>query len=946
MDDFDREELEKARRSLGLLGQLADEQSKSQKKEQAAREKLTENVKGASSALKALSGSATEAQNLLYKLHSKWLGVGFVIAGLVHSAKAVAGSFNAVTKSGITFGGSLFEMQLAAGKSQLSLEEFAKTMTSSSTVIATMGDTQKKGIKDFSDYQLAVRKNLAPFGLFGMTIDEINGITSDYAETLRVQGIWGQMDANQRQRSATNFIEQINQLAAATGKTREAIAKQANEMLRKPATALAMQHYTAAQQEAIKRLTTAMGAMAPELGGAISDMVASGGNLAFTEFGQQLIQVGAQPLMDALNSLFQDAIQGNEDDASVFDRLQRARMLMNDRALQALAYGGNASAAIVQKALVQLQGYEAQMQKMRENDAAGKWDDAITNAVMNFEKDFHSITGKFREGIFGAIVEMLPGKTNQEKMESYQKLIASTGDLMGRFGVAFGKLIGVFLEHLPEIVSAFEWFVDKVLGLQNWFEGISKKFLGTSDKWSSFTGALGTIGTLFAGWKIGKWLLGGIFRSISIDARTVYVNAKKGLLGDLLTGGGGGAGGGGKRGIFRRGLGAIRRGTGALLQGGWNLAGRGVGGLWRGMQGIFGPLLRGGGNLAGRGFTNLLTGMRGFFGPMLRGAGSLAGRGFTGLLSGMRSIFRPVLRGAGTTGGSLLRGAMNLLTGMKSTLSELVRRGLSAGGGLLRNSMGLLSNMKGMFAGVARGTSGALSATKSVIGGILRGGASLGGSLLRGGLGLLRGGVGATGGLLSGAGGVLKGGLGAAGGLLKWGGKALVRGGLWGIGSAIVESIAGSVIDQLPVGQKAKDSMSAALAGAGWGATAGSFVGPWGTVVGGLLGAIGGLVVENWPSKQETIDEFTNMLSPKAKETAKAAREKINELNQELVLKQQAEAAAIRMGAAPEDLKSRHDETVRLQQQLVEQQDCLIRLQKQNNELLENARRAQLGALQ
>jgi len=168
-------------------------------------------LKATTESMKTLHGSASDAAYTLQKMVG-WGAFGVAVGGLISGLTDMSRTYNKLTDVGQHFGGSIFEMQQAAGASGLTLEQFATQVTKNSTLIAQMGDTQTKGIEAFSAYQRSIRTNLKEFGYYGMTLSQVNEASGDFAETLRESGQWGKMTEAQRSAATVGFIKNVNEM--------------------------------------------------------------------------------------------------------------------------------------------------------------------------------------------------------------------------------------------------------------------------------------------------------------------------------------------------------------------------------------------------------------------------------------------------------------------------------------------------------------------------------------------------------------------------------------------------------------------------------------------------------------------------------------------------------------------------------------------------------------
>ena len=243
-------------------------------------------IKTATDSLRLLHGSAGDASHALRDVVG-FVGVGAAITSLVSGLTDMSRTYSKLTSVGETFGGSMFEMQRAAGESGLTLDQFAESITKGSMVVARMGDTHAKGIKDFIDYQKGVRSNLMEFGFFGMSLADVTNVTSDYAETLRATGQWEKLTAIQRRNATVSFVQNIQGLADATGRSRDELMKETMEAVSAPDIAAVFAEMAAnGRQDQATSLTSALASVNATFGKnaekLVSELIVQKGNYQFS----------------------------------------------------------------------------------------------------------------------------------------------------------------------------------------------------------------------------------------------------------------------------------------------------------------------------------------------------------------------------------------------------------------------------------------------------------------------------------------------------------------------------------------------------------------------------------------------------------------------------------------------------------------------------------------
>lgn len=152
--------------------------------------------------------------------------VGILISGMSRLMAFQEENFAVYQKlsaSGINFSGSLTQMRMAAANSYLTLEEFSKVMKDNSEAFAKMGGTADEGARAFS----AVGKELiqSPIGkelmAMGYTTAEVNSGLANYIALTGGRNAQEMKDTKALSQAAGNYLNELDELAQITGKSRE-----------------------------------------------------------------------------------------------------------------------------------------------------------------------------------------------------------------------------------------------------------------------------------------------------------------------------------------------------------------------------------------------------------------------------------------------------------------------------------------------------------------------------------------------------------------------------------------------------------------------------------------------------------------------------------------------------------------------------------------------------
>lgn len=528
---------------------------------------FTRGVNDLTNTMKVLQGN-TQAASAGFSQLVKALGLGAfstAITAAINGLQDMARTYNRLTDVGADFSGSMLQMERQAGAAGESLEEMGRQIVKNSTVISQLSADQLQGVDTFNRFQHGVRDNLKQFGYYGMTLSQVNDASGDYLETLRESGQLERMDADQLKDAGSSYIKNINEMSAATGKSREELMKLTNQALRSPATAARLAMMGPEQTRAFQSYATQMAGSMGEAGGQLTNMLsetfAAQGQTWATELGQVNIKSGMSQLNTEFEEMARRAAAGIPAEEQDFERIARMRDEIGAHmsSLQTLWLDPKNRAGVDQlfKFFRDTQGYKPDVAWKRAQDRAARHMDGVTQAVQMFETNFHDITGKFREGVFQSILSLVPGASDKEKLEAFQKGIERAKDLMFEFGKSVGVVIGLFADIIPVLEKFFEFMTWSLKGIESLFErffGLPIFHLGPGLA-KQLASTVTVIGSIAAVLGAKRWAKRRRERMLEIEARQVFINGR--ALGGGGGGGwqgsreqhdlGGGGGGGGRR---------------------------------------------------------------------------------------------------------------------------------------------------------------------------------------------------------------------------------------------------------------------------------------------------------------------------------------------------------------------------------------------------------------
>ena len=652
----------------------------------------------------------------------KLLGGGVfagVVTAMINSLGDMSKTFSKMTDIGENFGGSIFKMQQLAGESGLSMEQFTSGITKASTVITQMSGDQVKAIEGFNKYQTSVRQTLKLNGYYGMSLTELNDMQAEYADTLRQTYQWDQLTDKQRESSTVAFISTVSAMAAATGKSREALAKQTEEILKSPRTAAALAQLGDARKEQTNAVMAMITGISQEAGAAMGNLIGEKGRFYFTQFGEQAVTAGLTELSAPLDKL-QEMLTHDVKDidpqelASTLTAIPE-EILKNTSRLLDFPPGSKERAAgdYLLKFAQSMAGLKPEVIAERMKKAQEDWASGETTAILTFESTMREVTGAFRGGFYKSIIDMLaPMKDGKRDLAQLQDNLDAFSGIIKTAGEEIGWVFGFVLTSFNHLRNGLESVLEMFPGMQpketTDQEGKKVTEKPAHNLANKIIGAIGLAG-------IGLLIMRRIFRAFSglknmyVDAKNVIIKGRPGFggglgdMGDLIPdkrqgelfektrpkGRLGRLWAGAKRLPGRLGGGRV----GGLLSG---MAGR-AGGLLKGAPGMLGDMVEGAGDAVKGLFKRLPT----MFSKMLGGVHS----GLPGLFQRIPTMLGDMVEGAGDT-------VMGLFKNIPTMLGKMVE---GVGGkvtGLFADAPGMFSSM---FKSISRAFTGLFKSAPALL---------------------------------------------------------------------------------------------------------------------------------------------------------------------------------------------------------------------------------------
>lgn len=745
----------------------------------AATSAINQHSKNLGQSFKTLGGSAESLIHGFDNLLRNFIG-GAVVGELLAAGHKLSDSYKKLTDIGQTFGGSMFEMARQAGEAGLPLGEFSRMLGKNSTASAVLAQQSGATGATMGTLGKAVRDGARDFGFYGMSLGAMNDLTSDYTETLRLQGRAAGITKEQTAKEINSFAKDISDFAQVTGKSRAQIAKATMDAMHD--VGYAARDFTVAQQESGRKAIAFMASLPGTAGDMMAKMLSQTiayGGAVFADDMHTFAEAGQAGFLSIMDTIGQKANQGRFSDQDATESLSSIQKYFanNKASLLAQSKAGNQQARQVLGWFEQMNSLSAKEygEKMRAADQFK----SFTLFFSKIEDALSTLAGNFLEGM------MKPLKKLDDAGTKFPDLIKLFSGQFAQAGEAIGNIIAKLAK--PESLTAIADVFQTIMRIGNVLLDIG-----------------GVLTTVIEG-------AIAVFTAVSSTLKTMFGDKAGGLLTGLL----------GIALLFHKKIASIFRlfvpkittiNTGSVILNAGSAAGGGhggAGGLGGTPGGPGGPAAPGGRRTLRERFKAGLT----------RGKGGLAAAaaGAVGMLGG------------GGVGDGCCEGLTN---GLKTLTDRVDFHGDRAHGTLSETAKASAAQTK-----AAQTTAKvAVESESGVSGGTAKG--RFGRALDRS-HGFLKNAAGRTGGFLAEHAGTM---LGRGAKLGMTIGKGLLKG-----IPGVVGALAGVAIDKLvPDGTRGKETAQTALEWGGIGATLGSFIPGVGTIVGGAVGALAGVVAANF----------------------------------------------------------------------------------------------------
>jgi hypothetical protein len=153
-----------------------------------------------------------------------------VLQSLIRYGDGLVDQFRTLSSVGASFNNSIFDMRDTAFRAGMSIESFQDLVMNNSETLRLFGSSVTDGTKRFTQLSRQFRNLNPQFFDMGFSIEDINNGLIGYADLLLRTGRVEKINSNEMLAGSKSYMKQLDLLAKATGQSREAMAKQAEEV--------------------------------------------------------------------------------------------------------------------------------------------------------------------------------------------------------------------------------------------------------------------------------------------------------------------------------------------------------------------------------------------------------------------------------------------------------------------------------------------------------------------------------------------------------------------------------------------------------------------------------------------------------------------------------------------------------------------------------------------
>ena len=200
-------------------------------------------------------------------------------------------NFKQLSEVGVQFSEGLFTSREAALRAQISLDAFSQAIGRSADTLALLGGSVRGGIERFTDISKLLQGDFRrqANGL-GMTFEETTDLLTDYLEIQTSIGRAQTMNNRDLNTGAQDFIMNLDQLAAITGKQRKQIADELKADMMDKRIKAVIQSLESSMVPGVQEILGSLQGLPADSREAFKELIATGG-VPLSDFGKSLVRL-------------------------------------------------------------------------------------------------------------------------------------------------------------------------------------------------------------------------------------------------------------------------------------------------------------------------------------------------------------------------------------------------------------------------------------------------------------------------------------------------------------------------------------------------------------------------------------------------------------------------------------------------------------------------------
>jgi hypothetical protein len=227
-----------------------------------------------------------------------------ILQRLIRFSDGLVDQFREFSSVGASFNNNIFDMRTSALQAAMNLDSFQQLVMNNSDTLRLFGSSVTDGAKRFTQLSRQFRTINPQFFDMGFTIEDINEGLMTYTELLARTGRVEQINSRDMLDGSAAYMKQLDMLAKVTGQSREALARQSEDINNDARMRAIVARAGGENADALAQNAATIMAFAPGLRDSFLNLM--DGGVALDEI-SQMLETSAGPAGQALAELMRDA---------------------------------------------------------------------------------------------------------------------------------------------------------------------------------------------------------------------------------------------------------------------------------------------------------------------------------------------------------------------------------------------------------------------------------------------------------------------------------------------------------------------------------------------------------------------------------------------------------------------------------------------------------------